>query len=72
MRHSAPGSAPTGRELEVLVAVAVCDGKKGAAYRLGISQATVRFHIENVRRCADVLTTAGAVYYFRDRLPVMT
>ena len=51
----------TPRETEVLVAIADGLNNKAAARRLGISQHTVKFHVESLFRKLGAVTRADAV-----------
>ncbi len=57
------GEAPllTPRETEVLAAIADGLSNKAAARRLGISQHTVKFHVESLFRKLGAVTRADAV-----------
>jgi two-component system nitrate/nitrite response regulator NarL len=63
--HAAPGDdAPllTAREIEVLTAIGDGLSNKAAARRLGISQHTVKFHLESLFRKLDATSRADAVH----------
>jgi two-component system, NarL family, nitrate/nitrite response regulator NarL len=63
--HAAPGDdAPllTAREIEVLAAIGDGLSNKAAARRLGISQHTVKFHLESLFRKLDASSRADAVH----------
>jgi DNA-binding NarL/FixJ family response regulator len=57
------GEAPllTPRETEVLAAIAEGLSNKAAARRLGISQHTIKFHVESLFRRLGAVTRADAV-----------
>jgi NarL family two-component system response regulator YdfI len=71
LAHTNPPPAPktetetplalTGRELEVLAAVAKGERNKEIAYRLGISERTVKAHLTNVYNKLGVDSRAAAV-----------
>lgn len=61
MSDSAPASALTTRELEVLLAMADARTIEVAARRLGLSPHTVRAHLRNARSRLGVSTTREAL-----------
>lgn len=58
-----PAGGPTGRELEVLGLVAKGMTNRGIAARLGISEHTVRRHLQNLFRKLGVSSRAAATAY---------
>lgn len=55
------GRTPTERQIDVLRAT-LLHGRKAAAHRLGISEATVYAHIAEMRKRTGVHTTEQLVY----------
>jgi DNA-binding NarL/FixJ family response regulator len=72
--HSAPAPAPqpevlSGREAEVLALVAKGLANKQVARTLGISEHTVKVHLNNVYRRIGVNDRTSAALWARDHLP---
>lgn len=60
--------APTARQLAILAAYVVEGSHKGAAYRLGISESTVRNQVSRMNERIGAVSTAHAVYVLHDAL----
>jgi len=57
-----PGTRPTEREIEALIAYVEEGSQALAAMRLGVAESTIRGLLANVRSRTRSLTTAQAVY----------